>query len=146
MQTALPSSQQLQLHLAGHNFLVKGMDCYDNSPYYCLVYVAKGSQEFSGTDGQLKAAPAGSFMIYSPGIQYRRYTDEKVGENYWILFQGMEHAIFNRLKLSPDTLYHITPSDEINEIFDRMIEEILHDRPQHQLIAETLFIQLLIQL
>lgn len=140
------SHNSFKISQAGHNFLVNGMSSLDDLTEYCLVYVARGIQDFYIPDKGYVEAPTGSFMIYPPGIQKRNYTNDSMGENYWITFKNYDNDFFSELGFESYKIYKTPNTVHINEYFEKIIEELLFEASGHVLFVDTLLTQLLIDL
>jgi len=146
MNTTFNSLNSYAITQAGHNFLVKGMTSRDDLTEYCLVYIARGTQNFHIPGIGYVEAPTGSFMIYPPGIQERDYTKDTMGENYWILFKKFDSELFSELNFETYKLYKTNNTTHINECFERIIEELLFMSSGYKLLIDTLFTQILMDL
>jgi len=146
MKPSYHSHSSFGISQAGHNFLVRGMSSHDELPDYCFVYIEKGAQNFHIPGLGSVEAPAGSFMIYPPGVQDRDYTLDTVGENYWLLFREFHADFFAELGFEPYRLYKTNDTAHISEYLEKIMEELLFKRSGYELLVDTLFIQLLIDL
>lgn len=146
MNISLNFQISFDISQAGHNFLIKGMNSYDDLSSYCFTYVARGVQNFYIPGEGNVEVPAGSFMIFSPGVQIRNYTNENVGENYWITFNNFDTALFSELGFEPYKIYSTQKPTHINEYCEKIIDEMFFKASGHKLFVDTLFTQLLIDL
>jgi len=146
MDISFKSQNSFNITQAGHNFLIKGMCSHDCLPDYCFVYVSRGTQSIDIPGKGGVDATAGSFVIYPPGEQNRTYVSDNAGENYWITFRNFNHEIFEKLNFEPYKIYHITPSNNVDEHLERIVDESFFRLDYNNIVLETLFIQLLILL
>lgn len=146
MDAPITNQNSFEITQAGHNFLIKGMDSHEYIQGYCFVYVSRGTQMIHIPGKGDVEAPAGSFVIYPPGIQSRTYISDNAGENYWIIFKRFEHEILKSLNFETYKIYHTIPSNNIDEHLEKIVDENFFGLDYNNLILETLFVQLLIVL
>lgn len=92
---------------------------------YQLIYIVSGKVHFI-FNGETQILPAGHIVLYRPGEPqfYRRYAEDKP-ESYWIHFSGNDVAnILKECNLSSGNIFKIGVHSEINDLFEKMIEEL----------------------
>ncbi len=119
----------LQVNCTGFCFI--DLDFLNNTPGgrldWYLQYVCGGTM-ITRIDGEDRAAPPGTFLIYPPKtpFHYRKRGEEAL-QYYWIHFTGTEAGpLLNRLRLPVRTVISCPGAlERLNGLFERLYEEFL---------------------
>ena len=92
---------------------------------YQIIYIVSGKVHFTFNEKE-HILSAGNMVIYRPGEPqyYRRYAEDKP-ESYWIHFSGNNVAnILKDCNLAAGNIFNIGVHTEINDLFEKIIEEL----------------------
>ncbi len=119
---------------AGHIFAKPEREIYrpKGRQDWLLFYIAKESETFFLE--KTTVGTEGSFIIYAPGeMQHHIYTGDKTAEFYYI------HFTCDKLdtSLSSSCLYNLPLSRQVCDMFEEIIEEMLHKKPLYEKVCLT---------
>jgi AraC-like DNA-binding protein len=117
-------------------------------PEFQLVYITGGEGVF-GAEGTVYRVLPGSMLLIIPGMKhYYKPVFETGWDEYWVGFKGeffsrlLEEGILSR----EHVFFEIGLSESIMDIFNRIFDEVLTQRPLYQLKACTELMALIAQI
>ena len=107
---------------------------------YLLFYIAKGS-EYMLLDREI-VMKEGSFILFRPfEKQIHVQKDCEISEFYYIHFNAPEN--FDLFGFESSVIYSVTPSSQINDLFEEVIEELQNKRPAYEKVCVAKFFNIL---
>lgn len=131
-----------KINSCGHIFARSGriIDRPTGRNDWLLFYIAKGSEKFT-LNGEI-IANEGSFIIYKPNERQKHVCISKAtSEFYYIHFSaddGLDDFLFKS-----STIYHVEPSAEITNMFEKIIKETQLKKFNFEKICVFQFLELL---
>ncbi len=112
---------------------------------YQLLYVADGYAHFT-LEGKRYNVGKGGIFVYQPGIpQDYYYVLQEKPDIYWIHFSGRAaRPLLDSLGLLPGQPIQLSGTEDLAELFDRIISELRMERHYNMEMTEAYFRQLLI--
>lgn len=124
---------------SGHIFAPQNRSIYrpNGRKDFLLFYIAKGSEHMF-LDREV-VMEEGSFIIFRPyEKQIHVQKDCEISEFYYIHFRAPED--FDLFGFESSAVYLVTPSPQINDLFEEVIAELQNKRPAYEkLCAAKLF-------